>query len=579
MAESAYSMITSSHVGPSEWPVGTLLPASRTLPGLLDEFAQLIPDAPALVAGSDRLTYAVLATLVRAAAGALSRIGVEPGSRVALLATNTAAWHELAFGAMRRGARVDALNTWVRAYDLKHLLAASAAEVLVMVPAVGSTDLLAELHAVVPELWECLPGQLRSADYPRLRHVVVLGGDHLPSGALSWLGLLAAAPREAEGSARDDDQLYRDLSKADQVATVLYTSGSTQYPKAVPLVHSAMIENGFAIGERMGLRRDDRVWLGSPLFWSFGIANAAMATMTHGACLVLQERFAPELAAALMTSEECTAAYLLPSIVNALAVSVGPQVRSLGSLRTGVTIGRPDEVRRVVDELGISGICNVYGSTEVYGNCCVTPHSLPVEERLVTQGEPLPGVELRIVDLDTSEVVAVGLPGEIQVRGHVMPGYIDDPVTTTGVMTEDGWFRTGDTGLLRPDGRLQFVGRHSDMIKTSGINVSPAEVEGFVSQHPLVVDVAVVGAPHPTKGEAVVAFVCTSAPDVSGDDIIDFCRGAVASYKIPAIVVVVSDFPRTSTGKLARKELVNQARSALQSLATEANAGDGPRTE
>lgn len=556
-----------SHVGPCEWPDGTVLPVSRTLPGLLDEITSRTPQAPALVAGHDRLTYANLADRARGAARALSLLGVERGSRVALLATNTAGWHEVAFGALRRGARVDAFNTWVRAYDLQHMLEASAAEVLIMVPAVGSTDLLAELRTVVPELWDCAPGQLRSATYPRLRHVVVLGDDNLPSGAESWTALLAATtssgPHSKTSGVADVDN---DLSDPGDIAMVLYTSGSTLYPKAVPLVHSTMIENGFGIGERMGMCEHDRVWLGSPLFWSFGIANAAVATMSHGACLVLQERFSPQEAAVLMRTEGCTVAYLLPSIADALAVEVGPAVRSLDSLRTGLTIGRPDEVRRIVEELGIVGICNVYGSTETYGNCCVTPHSLPLEDRLVTQGEPLPGVELRIVDANSGTAVPVGEPGEIQVRGHVMPGYIGDPSTTVAVMTEDGWFRTGDTGLLRQDGRLQFLARHTDMIKTSGINVSPAEVESFLSQHPSVDDVAVVGAPHATKGEVVVAFVSTHDPDLSGNDVINFCKGAVASYKIPVAVVVVSDLPRTRTGKLARKQLLSQAKSALDSL-------------
>lgn len=568
-------MSTLSHVGPSKWPDRTRLPVSRTLPGLLDEIAAGTPQAPALVAGRDRLSYADLADRARAAAGVLSLLGVERGSRVALLATNTISWHEVAFGALRRGARVDAFNTWVRAYDLQHLLAASGAEVLIMVPAAGSTDLLAELRLVLPELWESTPGLWRSAGYPSLRHVVVLGDDNLPRGAESWSALLAATMRSGSvGNTSGAADVDSDLSDPDDIATVLYTSGSTQYPKAVPLVHSTMIENAFGIGERMGLSEHDRVWLGSPLFWSFGIANAAIATMSHGACLVLQERFSPEEAAALMQAESCTAAYLLPSIVDALAVNAGPAVRSLDSLRTGLTIGRPDEVRRVVDELGIADICNVYGSTETYGNCCVTSHSLPLADRLVTQGEPLPGVELRIVDATSQTVVPVGEPGEIQVRGHVMPGYIGDPSTTAAVMTEDGWFRTGDTGLLREEGRVQFLARHSEMIKTSGINVSPAEVESLLSQHPSVVDVAVVGAPHPTKGEVVVAFVSTRAPDLSGQDVIDFCKGAVASYKIPWTVVVVSDLPRTSTGKLARKQLLSQANSALESLTAEASARD-----
>jgi fatty-acyl-CoA synthase len=363
---------------------------------------------------------------------------------------------------------------------------------------------------------------------------------------------------------REDRRPLDDRSDGDDIAMVLYTSGSTQRPKAVPMVHASMIENGFAIGERLGLSRDDRVWLGSPLFWSFGIANATMATLTHGACLVLQERFEPVLAGETLAANACTAAYLLPSMVDALVRSgADAQVRRVKELRTGVTIGRPDEVERVIRGLDIPEICNVYGSTETYGNCCVTPRTLPAAERMITQGEPLPGVELRIVDPGSGEVVMTGVDGEIQVRGRIMPGYVGSPVSTSQAMTPDGWFRTGDTGSLRADGRLRFLARHSEVIKTSGINVSPAEVETFLLRHPSVSDVAVVGVPHDVKGEVPVAFIVASDPNLTEADLLDFCRGAIASYQIPARILALDRLPQTTTGKLARKELLSLAEDAV----------------
>lgn len=523
---------------------------ARTLPDLLDEQVEQRPDALALVAGDERLSYQELRSRSLRAASVLTDLGASRGSRIALVETNTALWHEISFGALRLGAVVDAFNTWIRAYDLEHLLGASKAEILVLRQKVGTADLLEELRKTDPAA-HFAAGKVSSARYPHLHTIVLLddeGSDH------SWQALMAAASAPALPSA----------AQPDDPAFILYTSGSTKYPKAVPLLHGKMIDNSFSIGERMGLGSEDRVWLGSPLFWSYGIANAAMATMTHGACLVLQERFEPVAAAELMEREACTAAYLLPSLVDALSTKAGEKVRSIASLRTGLTIGRPDEVRRIVDELSIDEICTVYGSTETYGNCCVTHHTMSLDERLFSQGYPLYGVEVRVVDPMTGALLPRGEAGEIQVRGNIMPGYIGDPELTTETMAEDGWFRSGDTGLINEAGCIRFVARHSEMIKTSGINVSPAEVEGFYSRHPGIEDIAVVGAPHPVKGEVVVAFVIAHEPGLTADEVVAFGRGQVAGYKVPSLVILEDAFPRTSTGKLDRKALVKKAAESVE---------------
>jgi fatty-acyl-CoA synthase len=505
---------------------------TATLPSLVAELAARTPDAPALVAGERRLSFGELDEAARRAATVLA----DAGESVGLLAPNRADWLVVALGAMRAGARVDAFNTWSKAWDLEHLLAASGCRVLVTVERARSTDTLGELRRLVPEV---LDGG-RSERFPALERVIVLGEQ--------WDGLLAAAgPTEADHSTPDD------------VAFVLYTSGSTSRPKAVPLCQGDMLANGASIGDRMGLSAADRVWLGSPLFWSFGSANALPATWTHGACLVVQEHFAPEEAAALLAAEHCTAAYLLPTMVEALIPQAG-RVRAVTSLRTGLTIGRPEEVERAVRELDVPELCNVYGSTEVYGNCCVTPHDAPLELRLVSQGPPLDGVEVRAVDPD-GRVLPTGEAGELQVRGHVMPGYLGAPGATAAVMTADGWFRTGDRLLVRDDGYVEFGARLTDMIKTSGINVAPAEVESYLAGHPAVAEVAVVGAPHPSRGEVVIAFVTVTegVDGVDGETLQAWCREGIAGYKVPFRVVVLPELPRTVTGKLTRSTLVELA--------------------
>ncbi len=535
-----------SRVGPLPWSPDAGPPQPGTLPALVDALASTSADQLAVVSGDERVTYAQLASRSRRAAAALAGLGVGPGDSVGLLAPNGVDWLVVALAAIRRGATLHAFNTWVRAAELDYLLRASGAGVLVVVDEFATTDFVATMVGLVPALGSSRETELDAERYPDLRAVVALGDRRTAAGIPTWADVLSQAGPGDEA----------DLSDPGAAPVVVYTSGSTRAPKAVPLVQRHMIDNGFAIGERMRLTRSDRVWLASPLFWSYGVANAAMATFTHGATLVLQERFEPADAVRTLDREQCTAAYLLPTMVEALCQDVAADVRALDSLRTGLTIGRSDEVERVVRDLGVEGICNIYGLTEVYGNCCVTDTDDPLEVRMSSQGHPLPGVELRIVD-DGGRLLPRGEQGQVEVRGRVMPGYLpalEDEIPSP--FTEDGWFRTGDTGLLREDGRLRFVGRHSELIKTAGINVSPAEIEAILLTFPGVLEAAVVGVPDPSRGEVPVAFLVASHA-VDEDAVRRHCREVLSSYKVPQRVVQIDALPQTATGKLTRRALLD----------------------
>jgi fatty-acyl-CoA synthase len=536
-----------SQVGPVPWPDGVTPPAAGTLPALLDARAASDPERVAVTSDGRDWTYRELADRSLRAAGALQSLGIGPGGAVGLLAPNSAEWLAIALGAVRLGATLHAFNTWVRPAELDYLLRASGAEVLVIVDTFAGTDFVGSVGDLVPELTRDgrSTGPIGSERFPALRDVLVVS----ETVGASWVRLW----RDAVAAAAPVDE--PDVSDPDAGPVVIYTSGSTWAPKAVPMVQRMMIDNGFAIGERMGLSEADRVWLASPLFWSYGIANATMATFSHGARLVVEDRFEPRRAVQTMAAQQCTAAYLLPTMADALAEECADEVRALDHLRTGLTIGRPDQVERIVTELGVAGICNIYGSTEVYGNCCVTGWDEPLEVRLQSQGLPLAGVEVRIVD-NSGRLVERGTPGQIEVRGRVMPGYLPGPdEVIVSPMTDDGWFRTGDTGILLPDNHIQFVGRHSEMIKTAGINVSPAEIEERLRLYPGVLDVAVVGAPDEARGEVPVAFLVTgSEPDPAA--VIAFCREALSSYKVPARIVRIDALPLTATGKLSRRALV-----------------------
>lgn len=523
---------------------------SRTLPDLLEERAAYSGSRTAVVHRDGSATYAELHARAQRVRTALQSLDVGHGDRVGLLATNRIEWLESCFGVTAAGAAVHTFNTWVTARELEHLLEEAECSVLVLLAEHGRRNYLADLRGLVPELWEAGPGEWTSSQFPLLRAVVVIGGA-APSGALDYEAWLV----EAGEPVPQPSPLA--LVSAVDTAAVLYTSGSTARPKAVPLLHHGMVENGFHIGERMALTETDRVWLASPLFWSFGCANALMATFTHGATLVLQEQFNAAAAVELIEAEQCTVAYLLPTLTRAILGEKDLDVGRLASLRTGVTIGSPEDVRLAIEELGVSQLCNVYGSTETYGNCCVTPHDLPLADRLTSQGPPLPGNTVRIKG--ESGVLPPGQVGEIQVKGYLTPGYLG-AAPDTSIFTDDGYYRSGDLGSLDEHGRLHYATRGTDMIKTAGINVAPAEVEEFLLSVEGVEHVAVVGAPDTAKGEIVVAYVVPrDGMTLDEQSLTDACREAMASYKVPARMHLVSELPKTGTGKLHRKKLREQA--------------------
>ena len=507
------------------------------------------PDADAVVATTgERLSYAQLADAMARVATGLADRGVGRGDTVGLLAPNVLEWIPTALGVQESGARLAAFNTFVKPLELTFLLEHSQCSLLVIADRVGKHSLIDVLREVVPEAWE--GAEWSAPRFPALRAIVVLGDNPVP-GAESWPALLSASPgnpSEVPTSAVDD-------------AVIVYTSGSTARPKAVPLAHYAMVENGFAIGERMRLTPDDRIWLGSPLFWSYGVANAMMAAFTHGSALVLQTDYTPLAAVDLIEREQCTAAYLLPAFLHALATLPESDRARLATLQTGLTIGRADEIEIALD-LGIAGICNIYGATEVYGNCCVTPRDMPIEQRMRCQGPPLPGVEVRLTDVETGEPVVAG-PAMIEVRGYTTRGYLGEPELNATTFTDEGWYRTGDLGLILEDGSLQFVARATDMIKTSGVNVSPAEVEAFISSLDEVAECVVVGAPDPHRDEVVVAFVQPAAGvTIDPEAMIRECKQSIAAFKVPSRIHVVDQLPVTATGKIARLELRRWAAEA-----------------
>ncbi len=354
-------------------------------------------------------------------------------------------------------------------------------------------------------------------------------------------------------------------------AYVLYTSGSTSRPKGVRLAQYGVVENGYNIGSRQGLREGDRVFVSAPLFWSFGGANALPAAFSHGAAVVMPTKFDAASALAMIEDCACTSIYTLPAMTNSMVRHESFSPERTKSLRTGVTIGSPKDLMTAVEKLGVPEICNVYGATETYGNCAVTWHHWPVEQRAKCQGTPLPGQYMRFRDIETAELVREGETGLVEIAGFVSPGYTGDSAKLNETaFTADGYYRTGDIGRVDENGAFVFVGRDAEMIKRAGINVSPAEIEDVITALSGVSQCAVVGVADEERGERIVAYIIL-AKDVSvgAEAVFDHCRSLLSKYKLPDRIEITDALPLTATGKLQRKEL---KRAAAELLAGERKA-------
>jgi fatty-acyl-CoA synthase len=518
-------------------------PRSRTLPDLLDEITARDPAHELIVGGGERLSYAETRARARRLAKGLRRLGVRRGDKVALLMGNRPEWLVIDFAVTMLGATLVPISTWSRGRELGYVLDHCDATTLITIARFAGQDYLAMLAEV---------GGPSSARLPKLARVVVADGDRGSAlTAFDSLWDLGADVTDAEL-----DTAQRAVTP-DDVAYILYTSGTTSTPKGVQLAHGGLIENMWNIGERQHLTPADRMWMGISLFWSFGCANALLAVMTHGGTIVLQESLEPGAALALIERERCSVYYGTPNIALALTEHPERARRDLSSLRTGAAIGPPPAMQMVMD-LGVREICNVYGLTETYGNCSVTDAHDSPDQRRSTVGFPLPGMEIRIVDRETRRPLPTGEVGEILVRGYLTPGYYKDPEKNAAAFDAEGFLITGDLGAIGDDGRLRFRGRIKEMVKTGGINVAPLEVEEVLLGHPAVEQAYVVGLPDPRKEEILAAAVVLhDGHEAAPETLRAFCNAALAAFKVPQEFRVMrrDELPVTATGKVQKFKL------------------------
>ena len=530
-------------------------PMGRTIPDVLRERVLIDPEALAVISERGDLTFAGLLSAGARIAGELTARGVRRGDRVGLLCTNRPEWFEAFVGIAMTGAVTVPFSTWSTRQELDWLFRDSGIVFLFTLDSFGDRAFAADVEAIIDA----------NPDLPlRAGAVVSIGAEKTrfqPFEAYSAGSKEIEPLMPGEGPSAPDD------------AYILYTSGSTNWPKGVRLQHYGMVENGYNIGERQGLVPGDRIFLSAPLFWSYGAANAMPAAFSHGAALVLAERFEAGHAIATIERTRCTSIYTLPTMTAALAEHPDFRPERLASLRTGLTIGSPKDFLTGVEVLGISDLCNIYGATETYGNCVVTPHDWSVERRTHSQGIPLPGQIVRFVDEETGLEVPQGEPGVVEVKGLISPGYTGkSSELNSKTFTSDGFYRTGDVARLDDNGDFAFVGRTSEMIKRAGINVSPGEVEDVLMQAEGVARAAVVGVEDNLRGELIIAYVVAEpGHELSPETLVAHCRAVASKYKTPDRIVVTDSFPQTATGKVLKRDLKAQANALVAEIRKQAS--------
>jgi fatty-acyl-CoA synthase len=506
-----------------------------------------------------RYSYRELGERVEDAARGLLALGIRPGDHVAVWATNIPEWVILQFATARIGAVLVTINPAYRAHELKYVLAQCDAVALFSVDRFKSSDYFGMLREVCPELATAEPGRLDAAEFPKLQWVVTMRGSRL-DGAIPWDEMCR------RGQSIDAEAVSRaamDL-KATEAINIQYTSGTTGFPKAAMLTHRNLLFNTYYVGKCLRLSDQDRICIPVPFYHCFGCVLGTMCAVVYGATMVIPaESFEPLATLDAVERERATALYGVPTMFIAELHDPSRKGRDLSSLRTGIMAGSPcpiETMRAVVNDLGCREITIGYGQTEASPIITQTRTDDPLEMRVETVGQPLPGVEVRVVNPITGEVLPDNRQGELCARGHVvMLGYYKNPDATRDAIDADGWLHTGDLALRLSNGYYKITGRIKDMVIRGGENIYPREVEEFLFTHPAVEQAAVVGLPDRKYGEELCAWIKLKH-DAAADEqeIRDFCRAKLAHYKIPRYVRFVETFPQTVTGKIQKFKIREQ---------------------
>ena len=523
-----------------------------------DMIAARYPDHEALVSRHQgiRLTYHELQQKATQLASAMLRSGLTKGDRVGLWSHNNAEWLITQVATAKAGIILVNINPAYRVAEVEYALNKVACKALITMPSFKTSNYIGMLQELAPELPNCHPGMLALSRLPHLRGIIWIDepgqGEDIPGMRRfsEWIGRGDAGDAEVAA-------IQKTLTNTDPI-NIQFTSGTTGFPKGATLTHRNILNNGYLVGECIGLTDQDRLCCPVPLYHCFGMVMSNLACMTHGACVVYpNDAFDPLLVLETVQAERCTALHGVPTMFIAELDHPRFQEFDLSTLRTGIMAGSPcpiEVMKRVVGEMHMSQVTIAYGMTETSPVSCQSGMDTPLERRVSTVGQVQPHLEIKIVSPETGEVVPCGETGEFCTRGYsVMHGYWNDPVKTQEAIDADGWMHTGDLATMDEEGYVKIVGRIKDMVIRGGENVYPREIEEFLYRHPKVQDVQVVGVPDERFGEELCAWIISKpGQQLDEEQIREFCKGQIAHYKVPKYMRFVTEFPMTVTGKIQK---------------------------
>ncbi|MGB3303877.1 MAG: AMP-binding protein, partial [Gordonia sp. (in: high G+C Gram-positive bacteria)] len=500
-------------------------------------------------------TYAELRRDVISLAAGLVRHGVTTGDRVALWAPNRFEWVLTQFAAAEIGAILVVLNPAYRRSEVAYALKQSGATLVLTAEKFRDAEYAVMIDDVRDQV-------------PDLREVVVFESDTFAEMLTEPSSDEVTKVAELAAGLTDDDPI-----------NIQYTSGTTGAPKGVTLTHRNIGNNGYMVGALLDYTEADRICLPVPFYHCFGMVMGNLAAIAFGATMVIPgPGFDPRDTLGAVEKYRCTSLYGVPTMFIAELAALdagagsgasGPNVAGaefdLSSLRTGIMAGSPcpeQVMRRVLDEMNMSQVSICYGMTETSPVSTQTRMDDDVDLRVATVGRVGPHLEIKIIDPVTGETLPRGETGEFCTRGYsVMKGYWKDPAKTAEVLSEEGWMRTGDLGVMGDDGYVRITGRIKDLVIRGGENIYPREVEEFLYTHPDIIDAQVIGVPDEKYGEELMAWIQLreGASPLTVDDVRAFATGHIARHKIPRYVHVVDEFPMTVTGKVRKVEMRAQS--------------------
>ncbi len=517
-----------------------------TLGDLVLRAAQRWPDREALIFPDERLTYAQLADRACQRARALQGFGIRPGDHVGILSPNLVEMVELFFGIALSGAVAVLINARYKTRELRYVVENADLKTLF------TTDRIADYVNFVELLYDALPGlntshdpfglELKSA--PALRSIIMME-DSPHAGVLTWNQFKAY--QDAIG--HDQAWQLRNQISLREPCIMMYTSGTTAEPKGCRLSHEALVRNAREMSIRFQITAQDRQWDPLPMFHMSAILPL-LATIWAGGKFITDTHFEADAAMRAIAAEQPTILFTaFPTIMAALMSHADFDADAMSKVRLVNNVAPPDQLKANMKILPRALHVSAYGLTEASGVSCNGSAEEDDETRAHTCGQPYSGVQLQVVDVETGEPLPPGQRGEITICGFsLFEGYYKSPEKNTEVFDADGWFHTGDLGAVDDGGRVSYHGRIKDMLKVGGENVAALEIESYLCTHPAVRLVQVVGVPDDKMLEVAAAFIqLEPGATCSAEEIVDYCRGKIASFKVPRYVRFVDEWPMSAT--------------------------------